>query len=978
MTSIRSALLHSALASALLLGNPALAQQAAPTPLERREEVRVLREKSDPASQLRLGDLLRDGVPVSASNPLKRPDHTGAHLAYSQVLLGGDRPRAAEAATRIAKLFLDGRGGMADATQAERLLRRALEDGSGEAAHLLASGYESGAFAPADPAMIESFYRTAFRLGDASAGQRLATLLGPTTPAGREMVEVTLKRLERQAVDDNAAAALLLGDMYRTGALVPKDSNRATSWYRRAAELGSDAALLRLGRLFASVDEGMVDLGQARLWIDRAAHAGSIDAAVMIAQDGLMKGSLGFDEATALTWLSRASEAEDARAQLLDHMRGAGVKPHEGIEPEAASQYSAFLRESAIAGDDLVAIARALLRHARTRPSIEVAHILLERAAEIGSIEGDYWIGRSTLTHAALFDARTKERGIAALERATRLKHIPAALLLADAFRLGTGGVTPSIERAKELYRFVIDNDPGGKSTDATLKLASMLRETGDDRDAAAAVQWLQSAADRGSPQALLTLARLFAKGRDVRQDTTAALLLMRQAAELGSTEALVELGDHLLSLGTREATKEAEQRYQAAWARQDVRGLTRLAAVYERRGDVKQGRSLLETAAQQGNLDAALRLLGSDARLGDIASARRWLAHATELAGSDRMRRNRIATAVLEQDDADFRANAREILDQNIAGGDVEATLILGRALLGGRITPLASDDGLVLIERAAQSGATAARLALAGALRSDRGKGADFPRALAIYAEILDADPTNAPAALGLARAHERGEGTPRDPARATAYYLRAAKLGDVAAMILVGSAYAQGIGIPRETTQARLWLSRAADTNDLDAIEALAAFLASGAGGQGGQELALKEYFRAAQLGSATAMTAVGRFLIAGIGSDPDSAAGLVWLERAAKAGDAEAMIELARLFQAGGPIRPDPAKSLELLKRAAEAGHAGAMFRLGVTLAQNGTPNRDLHAARTWLEKAVAGGRDSALSDLQVVKRELGAN
>ena len=97
----------------------------------------------------------------------------------------------------------------------------------------------------------------------------------------------------------------------------------------------------------------------------------------------------------------------------------------------------------------------------------------------------------------------------------------------------------------------------------ATLDYASMLRKEGDAADVTKAVQLYQTAADQGSVEASLVLARMLPEGREVQRDPTAASSLMRRAVGRGSTEAMVALGDHLAAAkgeagigGSREAVR--------------------------------------------------------------------------------------------------------------------------------------------------------------------------------------------------------------------------------------------------------------------------------------------------------------------------------------------------------------------------------------------------------------------------------------
>ena len=612
--------LRAALLGAALIPAAALAGGTALRPPEASlvEEAARLRGLADPEAQLRLAEILHTGLPASARNPLRRPDLAGARAAYARAYEMGGSARA-QAATKLAKMLVSGEGGPRDQTQAERLLRQAVEAGSAEAAHSLARHYEAGSFGERDPADSLALYRTAFRLGDATAGRALAKSLGLSTEAGRETADATVKRLERGMGDGRAEAALVLGDLYRRGELVAEEPAKALHLYETAARLGSATAYLRLARLQISGDAGDEAPGKAREWVLKGAEAGRLDAALMIAVDGLFRGRYGFDQATALHWLHHAEEIGDPRAQALGFLHAyktglAGQEPGKDSTDELAGQ----LAKLTISSVDLVTIGRLMLLESANRSTVEAAHVLLRQAAAAGNKDGDYWIGRSILKKPAMFGAEGRAKAIASLERAVGAGHGSAAAALAEAYRYGIG-VEPSLRTAAELYDRAISRGRSAESITAMLDYASMLRKEGDAADAAKAVELYQRAADKGSVEASVVLGRMFLEGREVRRDVTAATLLMRRAAEQGSTDAMIVLGDHLAATQSRPSLEEAEKLFAAAWARRDFRGLSRLVSLHGGRGETAKARELLENAAQKGSLDAALRLVGLEAGAGRL-----------------------------------------------------------------------------------------------------------------------------------------------------------------------------------------------------------------------------------------------------------------------------------------------------------------------------------------------------------------------
>ena len=773
---LRAALIGAALLPSAGLGSDTAVRSAEPSLID---EAARLSGLSDAESQLRLAEILSKGLPVSAHNSLRRPDLAAARAAYGRVFDMGGATRVL-AGTRLAKMLLFGEGGPRDLTGAERLLKQAVEAGNAEAAHLLARHYETGTFGERRPVDSIAFYRTAFRLGDATAGRALAKSLGLSTDSGRETADATVKRLERGVIEGKADAALVLGDLFRRGELVAEDPGEALKLYESAARLGSTEAYLRLARLHLSFGKGADGPEKAREWLLKGAEAGQLDAALTIAIDGLFHGRFSFNSATALQWLRHAEQAGSAQARVLGFLNAYRSRPaEEAAGKHGTADLTAQLEGLTISPAEIVTIGRLILLGSTSRSTMEAAHVLLRHAAAAGNIDGDYWIGRSILKKPAMFGAEGWAEAIKSLDRAVRAGHGPAAAALAEAYRYGIG-LEPSLRTAAELYEKAIDHG-GSESITAMFDYASMLRKEGDAADAARAVEVYKSAADQGSVEASVVLGRLFLEGREVSQDVTAATRLLRRAIEQGSTDAMVTLGDHLAASQRQQALKEAEKLFADAWAHQDYRGLSRLASMHHARGEAARSRDLLETAAQEGSLDAALRLVTSEARAGRIEEARRWKTVAHAAAGPSAPKKVKVAAALLKTGRDDLKADAMTLLTSLADEGNLDATVLLGRTLLASPRGDADPKDALQLLNWAADQNSNEGRLALAEALRRGQGAGVqDHVRAVAMSAAVLEADPANAAAALALARAHERGEGVPRDAGKAMTFYQRAAKLG------------------------------------------------------------------------------------------------------------------------------------------------------------------------------------------------------
>jgi TPR repeat protein len=129
----------------------------------------------------------------------------------------------------------------------------------------------------------------------------------------------------------------------------------------------------------------------------------------------------------------------------------------------------------------------------------------------------------------------------------------------------------------------------------------------GDD---AAALRWLQQAADAGLPMSQFALARHYMEGVGVRKDTERGMQLLRAAADRGVANAQALLGFwYLAGSGVKADPALALQLLTAAAKQEDPLALRELARLYERgygvKRDTQRARRLMLRAAQLADPDA-------------------------------------------------------------------------------------------------------------------------------------------------------------------------------------------------------------------------------------------------------------------------------------------------------------------------------------------------------------------------------------
>lgn len=218
--------------------------------------------------------------------------------------------------------------------------------------------------------------------------------------------------------------------------------------------------------------------------------------------------------------------------------------------------------------------------------------------------------------------------------------------------------------------------------------------------------------------------------------------------------------------------------------------------------------------------------------------------------------------------------------------------------------------------------------------------------------------------PALLALAQALAHGErGLRQDDLRAVALYQRAAALGDRTAMAALAEHFEKGYGVNKDLFLALDWRARHEGRTPAPGQTALAAARLAN---QSRDLYPLVEpyYLQAIEAGEVAAMRELAEIFANGRTLRRDEAKAYHWYRRAAEAGDARAMSSLALVYEHGRGVAADPAQVHYWRLRAAQGGHVGSM--IGITRdfeqGERGAP-RDLTQALRWAQAAAAAGDTS---------------
>ena len=239
----------------------------------------------------------------------------------------------AEAQTRLARMYAEGRGVTKDEVQAAAWFRKAAEQGYAAAQYNLGLMYEGGLLgATEDEAQAVAWYRKAAEQGYADAQLYLGAMYAEGRGVTKDEVQAAAW-FRKAAEQGHAAAQYNLGLMYKGGLLgVTKDEAQAAAWFRKAAEQGLPAAQFFLGMMYANGQGVAKNYAQAVGWFRKAAEQGHVGAQYILGLAYAGGEGVTKSEAQAAAWFRKAAEQGDAEAQYklgAMYILGSGVTKDE-------------------------------------------------------------------------------------------------------------------------------------------------------------------------------------------------------------------------------------------------------------------------------------------------------------------------------------------------------------------------------------------------------------------------------------------------------------------------------------------------------------------------------------------------------------------------------------------------------------------------------------------------------------------------
>ena len=253
-------------------------------------------------------------------------EYEKAFTLFEKAATAGD----SESMDYLATMYRDGEGAPEDCAKAEYWMKKAIAGGWDEALYHLAWLYLGGGEG-LDKNVDEAMRY--MRLAASKADRRALDILGDCCRRGvmgfEKDFSAAIVYYKRAAEAGSESAMMRLADIFREGEGAVKDCTEAVKWYRKAADQGCDEAQYWMGTMYRDGEGVAQDYAEAVRWFCKSAEQGNAQgqAALGIAYvDGY---GVKQDYTEAIKWFSKAAEQGEAVSQYrlgMMYLNGTGVK----------------------------------------------------------------------------------------------------------------------------------------------------------------------------------------------------------------------------------------------------------------------------------------------------------------------------------------------------------------------------------------------------------------------------------------------------------------------------------------------------------------------------------------------------------------------------------------------------------------------------------------------------------------------------
>lgn len=834
-------------------------------------------------------------------------------------------------------LFATGLGGLLeDAKRGSVWLRKAAETGNAEAQTKLGLYYSENFGGERSGIEAGKWFEKAVAQNYLPAFTAYANLLKIQTEDTKQDHAAAQKWLVKAAELGDAEAQLNAGTSFLTGYGIPKNRSEGIRWLTAAAEQGNTSAMLTLVR--ASLEPGHVDTRTARTWLEKAENGEDERA-----QDYL-------NEIIAVE--AEEKIAADVPSGVTGPTRALFIKALAG---DAEAQFKLGVNYGSGGMDGLP---KDLAAQARWyRRSAEQGYVFAQRNLAQVLMKGE-GVPRDD-AEAFKWMSRAAERG-----------DQPAIYYMGTLYRDGRGVAKNPDEAVRWLTRAAEQN-----SFSAQRDLAALyLNGDGVPKNEATAVTWLLKTASQKDADAMMTLSELYAKGiGGASPDGTQAQLWLEKAAAQGNAKARAQVSAQK-DAAKMEKLAGVQTAFEQAYAAADsLKGREKAVAEFTRAvGSAIYSAPLTKQQAFEfvmksltPRINAAPQEAGAlfmviDSAVFDgpaltgmvsPAAAAAIRAHATEVSAryarsqaaanqarplfdkarsGDAEAQFQLGTFFTTNVDAKDEKQAEEWFKKAAANGHAGARQHLVKKDLEIGIGHLQANqfkEAAAGFEKAAANGNTSAMILLGAMLEEGDWGEEDFVNAKRWFNQALAAGDKRAEDHLKRLSTKENAQRAGEffelgskayaagDFATARAQWKNSADLQDMLAMFNLGVMNARGEGAAADLVAAKTWYEKAVAAGEKTKAPLALKEIAENKQGTTPSSV---QTVQAKPAGLMESIKAIATW------NNKNYAQSLVWYAKAANAGNINAANSLALIHLQGIQTPPDEAKALAWFKKAAERG------------------------------------------------------
>jgi TPR repeat protein len=526
---------------------------------------------------------------------------------------------------------------------------------------------------------------------------------------------------------------------------------------------------------------------------------------------------------------------------------------------------------------------------------------------------------------------------------------------------------------------------------------------------ALAKLQEIQSAAEKGNPQAQYVWGKVHAIGQGVRRNDEIAVKWYKKAVKRGNVNGQVDLGFmYQKGRGVQKNDAKAVKWYRKAAEQGHPNGQVDLGFMYQKGRGVQiinyaKAVKWYQKAAEQGHADGQ-NALGYMYELGwgvqkNYDEAIKWYTKAVEQGHAEGQRnlgsmyryghgvQKNYDEAIkwyrkaAEQGDAVAQSCLERMQEQGLG---TQQNYNTGMQEVPGKLTEAkrvqeqnCQDMHQQSLNMPTDSKAPEQKDAdgwynLGSMFYNSHGVQQNYSEAVKYYKKAAEQGHADGQNSLGFMYQH--GLGIQRSYAEAMNWYRKAAEQGLAIGQNNLGVMYGNGLGIQRNYAEAVSWYRKAAEQGYADGQNNLGIMYEGGLGVQKNEIEAVKWFRKAAEQGNAHGQNNLGRMYYYGCGVQKYYAEAMNWYRKAAEQGDPEGQNNLGSMYKNGHGIQRNYEEALKWFRKAAEQGNADGQNNLGIMYEYELGVQRNYEEALKWYEKAAEQGNIRALHNVKRMKKQ----